>query len=138
MTFLTHVIDIKSFSLENDVVLVHAGTGTFREHHFDLTFAAPHCIRQPLFCGATGTASRCEAFEKCAICHGEDVELKEVREEITAGNDVVLVPIKVLACSTCGERYYDRRTMKFFEEVEAQIKSGKSRLVEIGKVLEYR
>ena len=75
---------------------------------------------------------------KCVICHGDEVLLKDVREEITAGNDVVMVPVKVLVCQTCGERYYDRRTMKYFEEVEAQVKVGKSRLVEIGKVLEYR
>jgi hypothetical protein len=58
-----------------------------------------------------------------------------VNEELKVKHDIVLVPIQVLVCRTCGERYYDRRVIKFLEDLEQQLKEGKVRLQEIGKVL---
>lgn len=75
---------------------------------------------------------------KCVICHGEDIQLKEVHEELTVGKDVVYVAVKVLVCQSCGERYYDRQAMRFLEEVEQKLKEGKAKLQEVGKVLLYR
>jgi len=75
---------------------------------------------------------------KCVICHGEDIQFKEVREEISVGNDIVFVPAKTFVCLSCGERYFDRRTMKYLEEVEDRVKQGSSKLVEIGRILAYR
>ncbi len=72
---------------------------------------------------------------KCVICSGEDVKEKEVEEEIRVGNDIVLVPVKVMVCMSCGERYYDRRTMKRLEEVEDKIEKKRLEVEPIGKVL---
>ena len=74
---------------------------------------------------------------KCVICHGDDIREKNVHEELQAGSDVVHVPVKLQVCHTCGERYYDRRAMRFLEEVEQKLKEGKAQLREVGKVLLY-
>jgi len=72
---------------------------------------------------------------KCVICKGEDIEEKEVEEEIRAGNDVILVPVKVMVCTSCGERYYDRKTMKMLEEIEDKIEKKCLEVETVGKVL---
>jgi len=72
---------------------------------------------------------------KCVICKGEDIKEKEVEEEIRIGNDIVLVLVKIMVCSSCGERYYDRRTMKMLEEIEAKIEKEHVGLETVGKVL---
>jgi YgiT-type zinc finger domain-containing protein len=74
---------------------------------------------------------------KCIICQGEEIELKEVKEELKLEGDIVCVPIQILVCRTCGERYYDRRTIHFLEEVEQKLREGKANLQEVGKVLIY-
>jgi YgiT-type zinc finger domain-containing protein len=74
---------------------------------------------------------------KCLICHGEDIQVAEVKEELRVGNNIVYVPIHTPVCRTCGERYYDRRTIRFLEEVDRQLKEGKANLQEVGKVLAY-
>ena len=74
---------------------------------------------------------------KCLICQGDRIELSDVNEEITLDNNIVYIPIKVSLCKTCGERYYDRRTMEFLEEVEKKIRLEQVKLKEIGKVLVY-
>jgi hypothetical protein len=58
-----------------------------------------------------------------------------VEEEVYINNNVVLIPIETLVCLSCGERYYDRRTMKFLEKVTAQIKSESAVLEPVGQVL---
>ena len=74
---------------------------------------------------------------KCIICHGENIKVMEVKEEFTLENDVVYIPVKVPVCQTCGERYYDRRTMQFLEEIEEKIRKTALKLKEVGKVLIY-
>ena len=74
---------------------------------------------------------------KCVICHGEDIQKKAVNEEIQFNNNVIHVPITIPVCINCGERYYDRRTMKYLEEVEDKVKNKQAELKEVGKVLEY-
>ncbi|GAI86877.1 unnamed protein product, partial [marine sediment metagenome] len=39
---------------------------------------------------------------KCVICHGEDIKIKEVKEELYYNNNIVYVLVKVLVCGTCG------------------------------------
>ena len=73
---------------------------------------------------------------KCIICHGEDIQVNEVKEEIKIGDDIVYIPIRTPVCRFCGERYYDRRTVRYPEEVEQKLKSGETNLQEVGKVLE--
>jgi YgiT-type zinc finger domain-containing protein len=74
---------------------------------------------------------------KCIICHGEDIQVTAVREELSITNDVVYVPINIPVCRTCGERYYDRQTIRFLEEAERRLREGKAHLQEVGKVLVY-
>ncbi len=72
---------------------------------------------------------------RCVICEGREIEEKEVEEEIKIGNDIVLVPVKVKVCMSCGERYYDIKTMRMLEEVEDKIEKKQLRFELIGKVL---
>ncbi|MDI6791452.1 MAG: YgiT-type zinc finger protein [bacterium] len=74
---------------------------------------------------------------KCVICNGDEIKVMEVKEEFTLGNDIVYVPIKVPVCKNCGERYYDRRTMQFLEEIKGKLGCTQENLKEIGKVLVY-
>ena len=72
---------------------------------------------------------------RCVICEGREIEEKEVEEEIKIGNDIVLVPVRVKVCMSCGERYYDRETMRMLEEVEDKIEKKQLKFELIGKVL---
>ncbi|MCL0046571.1 YgiT-type zinc finger protein [Dehalococcoidales bacterium] len=71
---------------------------------------------------------------KCVICKSPDVEKKLVEEEIRSGQDIVIIPIEVMVCLHCGERYYDRRMMRFLEETESKIASKQINLSPVGKV----
>ena len=73
---------------------------------------------------------------KCLVCHGEDILVTAVKEELRVENNIVYVPIQIPVCQACGERYYDRRTIRLLEEVDRQLKEGTAKLQEIGKVLE--
>jgi YgiT-type zinc finger domain-containing protein len=75
---------------------------------------------------------------KCVICKGTNIEKKLVNEEVRAGTDVILVPVEVMVCKSCGERYYDRRTMRYLEEIESQIKKEKISFDVVGRVLKAR
>lgn len=72
---------------------------------------------------------------KCVICKSPNVEKKLVEEEIRSGSDIIIVPIEVMVCLNCGERYYDRRTMRFLEETEHKIATKQMSLSTVGKVL---
>ena len=72
---------------------------------------------------------------KCVICHSSEIELRRVDEQISRGDDLVLVPVEVLVCNNCGERYYDRRTMKLLEETESNVEAGLIPLQTIGALL---
>jgi YgiT-type zinc finger domain-containing protein len=54
---------------------------------------------------------------KCVVCNSSNVEMKVVEEEIRSDKDILLIPLEVLVCLSCGERYYDRETMKKIEEM---------------------
>lgn len=72
---------------------------------------------------------------KCVICKGEVAEKAKVEEEIRIGNDIIFVPVEVLVCKSCGERYYDRLTLQKLEKTEKQLKKDHSKLRPIGTVL---
>ena len=74
---------------------------------------------------------------KCVICHGEEIKVMDVIEEYAIGNDIVCIPVKVPVCITCSERYYDRKTMRFLEEVVRRLNKTQAGLKEVGKVLMY-
>ena len=73
---------------------------------------------------------------KCTLCHSDDIVKSTVQERIPVGNDIVLVPIEVLLCQSCGERFYDRATLRRLEELEDDLAARKRPLREIGKILE--
>lgn len=73
---------------------------------------------------------------KCTFCHSDEVVRATVQERIPVGNDIVLVPIEVLVCKLCGERFYDRATLRRLEEIEDDLAACKRPLREVGKVLE--
>jgi YgiT-type zinc finger domain-containing protein len=72
---------------------------------------------------------------KCVICKGSEIELKTVDEQIRTGRDIVLVPMSILVCSNCGERYYDRKAMKTIEEIRSKLKNQDLEVEEVGKVM---
>ena len=55
---------------------------------------------------------------KCIICHSTDISMRRVNEQLSHGEDMILIPVEVLVCNNCGERYYDRRTLQRLEEIE--------------------
>lgn len=71
---------------------------------------------------------------KCVICKSTDIQVKEVEEEIRSGRDIVLVPMNVLVCLNCGERYYDRKSMRKIEELRARLSRNDLEIEEVGKV----
>lgn len=71
---------------------------------------------------------------KCVICKSPDIEKKQVQEEINKGEDIVLVPLEILVCLNCGERYYDRKAMKKIEEVKQRLIKHELKIKEIGRV----
>ena len=72
---------------------------------------------------------------KCVICHGEHVASAEVVEEFRSGDDIVCVPIEAPVCADCGERYYDRATMRRIEELRKRVNAHDIPLREVGRVL---
>ena len=72
---------------------------------------------------------------KCIICHSTDITVRRVNEQLSRGEDLILVPIEVLVCNNCGERYYDRRAMKRLEEIEDAVNADQVSLERVGEVL---
>jgi YgiT-type zinc finger domain-containing protein len=71
---------------------------------------------------------------QCVICHGTDIGKKQVNEEVQIAQDVVFIPVEVLVCKNCGERYYDRKTKRYLEDVTEKVKKGSVPLRDVGKV----
>lgn len=71
---------------------------------------------------------------KCVICHSPDIEEREVEETVWLEEDAILLPIRVLVCLNCGERYYDRRTMQRLEQLEWQARNNRDALRPVGVV----
>ena len=72
---------------------------------------------------------------KCIVCKGSDIEIKSVDEQIKTGADIILVPMTVLVCSNCGERYCDRNAMRKIEEVRTKLKNNELDVKQVGKVM---
>jgi len=51
------------------------------------------------------------------------------------GKDIILIPMEVLVCQNCGERYYDRKTMLKLEEMRDRLTRKDVELEGVGKVL---
>ena len=74
---------------------------------------------------------------KCVICHGDTIEPRSVREELHIDDDIVYVTVDALVCSQCGERYFDRATVRKLESIERELLKTRESLPAIGKVLVY-
>ena len=72
---------------------------------------------------------------KCIVCKSPDIEPKTVDEQIKSGEDIILVPMHLLVCSNCGERYYDRKAMQRIENIRKRVKNQNLDVEEIGKVM---
>jgi hypothetical protein len=48
---------------------------------------------------------------------------------------VILVPIRTLVCSSCGERYYSKQAVRKMEEIEKQIEAETLPVKTVGKVM---
>ncbi|MGQ9628643.1 MAG: YgiT-type zinc finger protein [Anaerolineae bacterium] len=73
---------------------------------------------------------------RCVVCLSPNIEKKKINETLWIDSDVILIPIEVMACNNCGERYYDRRTMRRLEEIEKSLRERRLNLNPVGKVLE--
>jgi YgiT-type zinc finger domain-containing protein len=72
---------------------------------------------------------------KCVICKSSDIQMKTIEEEIKSGKDIVLISLEVLVCQSCGERYYDKKTMRKIEVVRSRLKKDDLKVEEVGRVL---
>jgi YgiT-type zinc finger domain-containing protein len=61
--------------------------------------------------------------------------MKNVEEDIKFGKDIILVPIEVLVCNNCGERYYDSRTMRKLENIRLKLGNKDLAVEDVGKIL---
>lgn len=75
---------------------------------------------------------------RCVVCHGDQIHVQSVYEEYPHGADIVRIPLSVSVCNTCGERYYDRATLRKLEKVREEIVRNEATLAPVGKVLECR
>ena len=71
---------------------------------------------------------------KCVICRVGELGRTAVEEEVRVGNDVLLAPIETLVCDSCGERYYDRATMKYLERAEKELGERREAFRAVGEV----
>jgi YgiT-type zinc finger domain-containing protein len=71
---------------------------------------------------------------RCVVCKSTDIEKKMVDEDIKVDKNIVLVSVEVLVCSNCGERYYDKATMKKIEEFRLKLEDTNLNMEEVGKI----
>ena len=71
---------------------------------------------------------------KCVMCKGTNIIKKSVEEEIKIGHDIVLLVLDTLVCQSCGERYYDRKTMQKLEETRAKLSKKDVEFEDVGRV----
>lgn len=74
---------------------------------------------------------------QCIICHSEDIVSKVVQAEIKIDDDIMRVPVQVLLCLSCCERYYSRKVVRYLEEIERKLQTGEIPLKQAGRVMEY-
>jgi len=72
---------------------------------------------------------------KCVICKSSDIQKRPVEEEVKQANDIVLIPMEVMVCQQCGERYYDTKAMRKLEEMRARLRKKDLAVEDVGRVL---
>ncbi len=71
----------------------------------------------------------------CVVCHGDEIVLREVTEDITRGDDIVRIPLRTMVCADCGERYYDRATLRRLEQMRTEVRENTADLHPVGQIL---
>ena len=79
-----------------------------------------------------------EETMECVICKFSEVESKTLDMQIEVGRDIVLVPMNIIVCSNCGERYYNTDIMAKIEQIKSKQMNRELDVVEIGKVMRCR
>jgi len=72
---------------------------------------------------------------KCVICKSSDIQMKPVEEEVRVASDIVLIPMEVMVCQQCGERYYNTQAMRKLEEMRTKLRKKDLAVEDVGKVL---
>jgi len=72
---------------------------------------------------------------KCVICKSSDIQKRPVEEEVKQANDIVLIPMEVMVCQQCGERYYDTKAMRKLEEMRTRLRKKDLTVEDVGRVL---
>ncbi|MEK7449496.1 MAG: YgiT-type zinc finger protein [Planctomycetota bacterium] len=62
-------------------------------------------------------------FNKCPICGGE-LSTKVVEKLLRGGKNTVVLKVKAEVCLHCGERLYDQRVVRRFEEIREKLSQG--------------
>ena len=75
---------------------------------------------------------------ECIVCKFSKIENKTLDMQIAAGRDIVFVPMNIMVCSNCGERYYSIEIMSKIEEIKSKLINRELDVVEIGKVMRCR
>ncbi len=74
----------------------------------------------------------------CVFCKFSKFEIKTVDMRIEVERDIVLVPLKIMVCSNCGERYYNTEIMEKIKDIQSKLKNRELNVVEVGKVMRCR
>ena len=75
---------------------------------------------------------------QCVICKSSTAETKILDMQIEVGRDIVLVPMNIIVCSHCGERYYNTEVIKKIEDIKSKQINRELDVIEIGKVMRCR
>lgn len=59
-------------------------------------------------------------FPKCPVCGGKMIE-KEVEKLLRGGVHTGVITVQAEVCLRCGERLYDKETVKRFEQIRAKL-----------------
>ena len=61
-----------------------------------------------------------QPFEKCPVC-GDDLIKKKVEKLVRGGDDTATLHVPAYVCHGCGERIYDQKIVRLFEEVRSKL-----------------
>lgn len=75
-------------------------------------------------------------LEKCPLCWHK-LEEKKVEKLLRGGGNTAVLNISALVCLHCGERLYDQKVVKQFDEVRNKLKNQQTESFNpIGKTFE--
>lgn len=69
----------------------------------------------------------------CVLCKGK-VSKKMVREDVTVGNDHIVVNLEAEVCENCHERYFSEGTADYLQRPKRDLKNKKDRFKLVGQV----